>query len=475
MSTARKIAYNVGFSSLSKVASTLLALVSIGLITRYLGPEGFGEYTTTLAFFALFMALADFGLNTVSTREISRKNADEVYIMGNVFTLRLILSFALVLFVPLLIFFLPYTSSHKIAILLSLVAFFFSSSYTILNGIFQKNLAMDRVALTEFVGKIIQVGMIYMMIQMDLGLVAIVGSLSIFMAFNFFVLLYLSRRYLSFSLRFDVSFWKQFLKQSFPLGISVLITFFYFKFDVILLSFLQGQEAVGIYGAAYKIIENVVFFPAMIVGLVLPLLSHKIYDDKKSFRKVANATAKTFFLLVIPMVIGGFMLSEDIILLIGGEAFLESVIVLQILIFALAFMFFGNFFNALLVVANKESFLMKILFFCAIVNLILNFVLIPTYSFVGAAITSVITECMVVLLTGWAVRQKVGYQFSVNSLGRILVSGALMALFIYFLDSKLPFFVLLIVSMMVYFLGVIATRAITKEEWQHFLPKHSSL
>ncbi|QQS61788.1 MAG: flippase [Candidatus Moraniibacteriota bacterium] len=470
MSTARKIAYNVGFSAFSKVLSTVLALVSIGLITRYLGPEGFGEYTTTLAFFALFMAIADFGLNAASTREISRKKADEAFIMGNVFTLRLIISLSVILIVPVFVFFLPYSSYHKIAIILSLIAFFFSSSYTVLNGIFQKNLSMDRVALTELIGKCIQVAIIFIAIKMNMGLLAIMSSLVVFMAFNFFVLFFWSRKFITFSFRFDISFWKVFLRRSFPLGISVLITFFYFKFDAILLSFIKGPEAVGIYGAAYKIIENVVFFPAMIIGLVLPLLAHKIFDDKKGFQRIADATAKTFFLIVIPMLIGGFMLAEQIILLIGGAAFIESVPVLQILLFALGCMFFGHLFNAILIVANKEMFLMKFLFFCALGNLALNVILIPKYSFLGAAMTSVITEFCVTLLTGWAVKRKIGYFLATKRIERILISGGFMALAIFLCAEHFHFFVTLGIAMFVYGVSIFLTRAVTREELQQFFP-----
>ena len=61
MRVARKIAYNVAVSTVCKVASTVLALVSIGLITRYLGQQGFGNYATVLAFFSFFAALSDLG------------------------------------------------------------------------------------------------------------------------------------------------------------------------------------------------------------------------------------------------------------------------------------------------------------------------------------------------------------------------------------------------------------------------------
>ena len=72
MST-RKIAYNIIFNSLMKVVTTVvLSLVSIRLITGYLGKEGFGDYSTILAFFAFFSAIADLGIGSITAREIAR-------------------------------------------------------------------------------------------------------------------------------------------------------------------------------------------------------------------------------------------------------------------------------------------------------------------------------------------------------------------------------------------------------------------
>ena len=477
MTLIRKVAYNVIVSAVSKVLATVLALVSIGFITRHLGKEGFGEYTTALAFFALFVAFADLGLNTLSTREISKKGADEARIIGNVFGLRLFISGLVFILSPFWIFFLPYSQDIKIGILFSLLAFFFSSSYTVFNGIFQKNLAMDRVALVEFLAKVLQVGLVILFVYLDLGLFAIMGAFVLFMVFNFVVLLFWSRRFIRFTPRFEWEFYKQFLKQSFPLGVSVIITFFYFKFDTILLSFLQGTEAVGVFGVAYKIIENVTFFPAMIMGLTLPLLAQKIDTEKESFRRIANVTVRVFFLLVIPMIIGGLLLSKDIILLVGGEDFLASVLVLQILLFALAFMFFGHFFNTLLIVGNHQKLLMKLLAFCAVFNIVLNIILIPHYSYIGAAITSALTEFLVVILTGWSVFSVLRYSISFSRVGRILLSGLFMAIVIYFLSPYIHFFFSLIVGIIVYGISIFLTKAVEPKEWKEifFRSKETSV
>ena len=169
MLVARKIAYNVAVSSVAKILSTVLALVSIGFITRYLGKEGFGDYATVLAFFYLFAAISDLGLYHISTREISRPRADENRILGNIFSLRIIASLAVIILAPIILIFFPYPLEVKQGIMIAAFAFLFSSSYQVLNGVFQKNLAMDKVTISELIGKAIQVVVVIVAIRLSLG------------------------------------------------------------------------------------------------------------------------------------------------------------------------------------------------------------------------------------------------------------------------------------------------------------------
>lgn len=468
---ARKIAYNVVFNTMAKTFSTALALVGIGFITRYLGESGFGDYATVLAFFAFFSAIADLGLYSIATREISRNEKEAENIIGNVFSLRIIISIAVLALTPILIGFLPYEDNLKIGIMLSAVAFVFSSSYMVLNGIFQKHLAMDKVAIAELIGKVIQVGVIGLAVKFDLGFKIVVLAMVLAMVSNFVLVLLLSRRYLKFRLKFDFHYWKKFLKMSLPMGISVIITFFYFKMDTILLSVMQESRDVGIYNAGYKIIETMTFFPSMIVGLTLPLTSKYIFSNKEKFQKISDKTFKIFVLLIVPIAVGALFLADEIIEIIGGgNGFEESANVLRVLIFALMFVFFGNFFNNILIAGNLQKRLMKALFFCAVFNVGANLIFIPLYSYMGSAIISVITEGLVVIFTSYIAFKYLEYKPKDVGVMRFIAAGAIMALFLY-IFSDLNFFLLAALSAIVYFIALYFTKAIQKEELMMIIKK----
>ena len=474
MAVARKIAYIVVLNSFLKVFSTVaLSLLSIRLITGYLGQDGFGNYATILALFAFFSAIADLGIGAVTAREISREGADEGKILGHVISLRILSAAAFVLLSPIVIFFFDYPRDVEIGILIAAVATIFSTLSLTLNGIFQKHLAMDKVAMVEFLGKLLQVGAVFLIVKADWGFLAIAATLLVSLSWNALVVLLISRRYTTFRLHIDTAAWKEFLRESWPMGMTAIITFAYFKMDTILLSVLQTSSEVGIYNVAYKIMENLVFFPAMLAGLVLPLLSRSIFTDRARFQEIANKTFKVFFIIVLPLVIATWFLADDIVAIVSGAGFLEAAPVLRMLIFALGFIFFGHFFNMLLIVGNAQKKLMQVLVIAAVFNILANLYLIREYSYIGAAMAAIGTEMLVVLLTGFLTYRYIRFLPSFENIGRIALSGAAMVAALFFLE---PFSFLLsgIASVATYVLVLWLTNAVNHTEIASLFQKGGS-
>ncbi len=350
-------------------------------------------------------------------------------------------------------------------------AFLFSSSYGLLNGLFQKHIAMDRVALVELSGKVIQVIILLIIINYKLSFVYTLVAIFIAMFWNFIWLFFLSKKYTKISIKFDSDYWKLFLKESAPMGVSAFVTFLYFKIDIILLSFFTTTSAVGIYSAAYKIIETLIFFPAMVIGLMFPLFSRYIFTDKKKFIKISNIILKMFTLIVVPLVISVVFLAPDIIAIVGGPGFENSAPVLQILVFALASIFFGHLFTNILIAGSLQKKLMFALIIAAILNIGANIILIPIYSYTGAAVVSVITEVFVFLITMFLAIKYTSYEITTIRLPFILFAGASMIL-VYLFFPFSPF-INAGFSIIIYSILLLTFRVITRNDIMHILPKRS--
>jgi O-antigen/teichoic acid export membrane protein len=466
MSISRKIAYNVVFSSTAKILSTATALVGIGLITRHLGQDGFGLYATALAFLPLFGAVGDWGLPQTTAMRIAKPEADEKKIVANAIGLRIFISIAILILTPIIIPLLPYPYELKIAILIVASSYVLSSLYQILIGMFQKRIMMDRVTGAELIGKIIQVGLIFLGVYFHWNFYLIVGTLFINMLVNFLLIFLLSRKFLVFKPNFNFSYWKDILKQSLPIGLATALTFVYFRSSTILLSILRPPEDVGIFGAAQKVIENISFFPAMIVGLTMPLFSHYISKDKKKFQYLVNENYKIFFVLVVPLLIGGILLADKIIYLIAGPEFVKSIPVLQVNLLALGLIFFGTLFMNIMIAAKLERSIFWALLICAVVNVSGNLFFIPQFpnnAYLVPAVVSVITEILVVVLTGYFIWKKLKFFPKLEKFFQILLAGLLMGVPIYFLKN-LNFFLLLLVGMVVYGICLLALKIISREE-----------
>ncbi len=471
MSVSRKIIYNVTASSISKVITTVIALVNIGVITRYLGQEMFGNYIVALAFFLFFTAFGDFGIYQTTMREISRPNADEEKIVNNAVGLRIAISLIVIAIAPLFIYLSSYSNELKFSLCIVLFSFFFSSFTQMLIGLFQKRLMMDRVALVDMFGKGLQLALTLLGVKLDLGFNFIVGTLLITMIFNFLVTFWFAKKFIKFKPSFDINYWKKFLYQSFPIGLSVFVSFIYFKADSIILSWLKPAADVGVYGAAYKVIENLSFFPGMIVGLTMPIISYNIFSNRKKFEIIVNKNFKIFLILSIPIFIGTQVLAEEIITLIAGPEFIISADILRIVILSLVFIFFGQLFNSILIAAKLQKELLWGLLFVAIFNVSSNLLFIPKYSYFATAYTSVFTELLVIMIGGFLIYKNLNFFPKFERVFSIFLSGFI--LFIFLLISKiyLPFLVVVILSPLVYFTATVLLKAISKEEIMLLLKK----
>ena len=470
MNLTQKIVFNASISSAARIIELAISLIIIGLITRFLGESGFGDYTTILAFVYIFTVLADMGLYSIVVREISREKADEEKIINNALTLRMTAGLIILgsaYFISLLF---PYSSQIQTGIAIAAGGFWFLSNCQVLMGLFQKRLRLDKVALAELSGRIIQLAAIWVIIQYSAGifgdtpLYGVVAAISLGAVFNFLIILHFTSDYLKLRPRFEFSYWKYLLRQSFPLAISAILVMIYFKLDIIFLSLMKTSEAVGVYGLSYKILESLTFFPAMIVGLAMPLMSKTFSTDRRKFYSIVQRTLNFLIIIVTPLAIGTLFTSEKIIHLVGGsKGFSDSPMVLNILVFAIAMIFLGALFSNVIIAANRQKFLAWIYFLGAAVNVIANFIFIPKYSYYGAAATTVLTEFLVTALMIIAIIKTIKFFPSFKIFFKALFASGTMALALYY-SADLNIFYLLIIGIAVYFSVLYLIGGISKEE-----------
>ena len=451
----------------------ILAFLIIVFSIRYLGKAVFGEYIIILAYLFIFGVLSDLGLYSIVVREISKEGAEEKKIINSAFTLRALAGIFIFIAGILISLFFPYSHAVKLGIAIGAIGFWFLGNCQVLIGVFQKHLRMDKSAIAEVSGRIAQFIFVIFTIQYNLGFLAIVFAIAIGGFVNFLIIFLFVQKYVRLKFVFDFAFWKKLLKASYPLAISAILVMIYFKMDTIFLSLMKSTEDVGIYGAGYKILESLIFFSAMFVGLMMPFLSKYAFLNKEKFQKISQKTLDFLLVIIIPLIVGTLFLSDKIIALIAKNDFPESVGVLNILIFAIGVIFLGSLFSNMMIARNLQKSLAKIYGAGAIFNFGTNLIFIPRYSYIGASLTTVATEILVTVLMIFVLYKSLEFFLSFKITLKAIFASAVMGCFLYFLrDYNL--FILLGIAVLSYFGTLLAIGGISKEDVKMLIAKKNT-
>lgn len=469
MTTVRKIAYNTVFSTGARIIGVAFSLVILGMTARYLGKEGFGNYSLILAFLYVFNNLADLGLYSLMTREISRPEADEKKIVSNIFTLRIVVLLIFLGIASAIIWLFPYSNQIKFGTIIATVSYLFLSMGQVLMGIFQKYLRTDKAALADVFGRIVQLIFVILFIKLNSGLYGIIYALIIGCFINSVLLFLFARQHIYFSLKIDFSYWKHILKTTIPIAVSIVLTLIYFKIDSIFLSLpiinshsSNPMSDVGIYNIAYKILEGLIFFPAMLVGLIMPLLSNAAISSMEKFKQIFQKTLDVLIVFIIPLIIGLLFLAKPIVILVGGNEFSASALPLQILSIAIGLIFLGNLFGSGIIALNKQKSGAWIYFAGMIFNIIANLIFIPKYRYLGAAATTTVTELLVTILMIVLVYKAIRC-FPKFNISKPIFAGIIMGFFLWFFKNW-NLFMLVGAAVIIYFIVLYLIKGIRKDE-----------
>lgn len=408
MKLSTKVAYNTIIQIISKIIATVLGLFSIRLMADYLGTEGFGQYTTVITFLSFFAILGDLGLTLITAQLISQKNANEEKILNNLFTLRLVSALIFLGLGPLTVFFFPYGDAITTGVMIAALSYVFIALNQVFTGLFQKHLRMDKVSIAEVAGRVILLAGIFLVYRMDYGLNGILLATVIASAINFLIHFYFSRGLARFRFEIDRAVWKEILIKSWPLALTITFNLLYLKTDTIILSLVKSLDEVGVYGAAYKVIEVLVTLPFLFSGIILPILVLARSDnDKDKFGRVMQKSINVMAIFTFPMVFGTWLVSSDVMVLIASREFLASGPILNILIIAAGAIFLGNVFSHAVIAVDRQKKMIPAYIFTAITSIIGYLIFIPRYSYIGAAWVTVYSEIVIGIFSIYMV-----YKFS---------------------------------------------------------------
>ena len=401
----KSVSLNTLIQFLIRISTSIPTLVATLLIAYFAGYETLGSFTKIVAFVSIFYLILDFGMNSIFLKE-HYDNIRKYF--GNLIILRLLFSFLLIPIVAFLAQLLPenkiagtgFSDFEKYGIIVYSLTLIVVGINISLQAFLQRRLSYYVSLIPSLLSSIVL--LIFILIassqkNLSLLLLSYIFSGSVLVASLFFVMKKKYNLHLKKTSNFR-SFSQNLIIASMPLGMMLIFNLLYAKADIFILSIYRPTLDVGVYGISYKFFEILLAVPAYLANSVYPLLL-KESKNPKSYEPLIKRYSSFFIFLSLVITFVAFF-GAPLMSIIKSD-FSRSVLPFQILALSLPFFFMTSLLQWHFVINNKLKFLVPLYGGALLLNVILNIIFVPKYSYNAAAIATGISEALVFLFMLW--------------------------------------------------------------------------
>lgn len=448
----------------AQIITSFLTPILLIYIARTLGDEMFGKYSFILSLVGIFLVISEFGIKSVAIRDVARDTSSVDQYLRNIISLKFLFSIASIIIFVLFVTLLDMPRDTTLASYIFAGGLFFQSMSYAFRWVFHALQIMEFEALQRVIERSLLLVLSMLILWRGFGLIALSLVFLITQIVIFILsLLFVARKIRTVSIKADLSFFVYIIKTAVFFALCEVLWMIYFRIDIVMLAKIRGETEVGWYNAAYVIVNFITLISMIMMQAMFPILSSLYEKEKAKLKETAESLFRYLIIIALSLVPIVFVLSDKIINLIYGAGYSHSINALKILIIVILFLFPGNLFAHILASSNRHKQLALVNFLGVVVNVVLNFIFIPKYGYLGAGISTIITEVILCLLL-----YRVMSRFIKISSLRIILSlmpglGA-MVLIINFV-TQLPIIAVILIALVVFFLSAYLTGAIKKDDF----------
>ena len=396
----KSIGINAILNAIKACLSIIFPLITFPYATRILGVDNIGKVNYSQSIEHYFALIAILGITTYAIREGAklRDNKEKLQAFSNeIFSLNIVTTFFSYVLLILFVFISTKMKEYRLLILLQSLSILFTTiGIDWINTIYEDFLF---ITIRSILTNILSIVALFLFVKTpnDYYIYAMLSVMTnaVIAISNFFY----SRKYTKIKIVFKKSIFTH-LKSTIVFFANSLSISIYVNSDVTMLGWMCGDYFVGIYAVAVKVYNIIKTILASIYAVAIPRLSYYYgNNDLLKFKELFTNIVMYLSLLILPCMAGLIGVSKEVVLILSGNEYIEAMHTLQILSVALLFAIFGGAItNCLNIPFKKELINMKATLISAIANVVLNLYFIPTFKQNGAAITSVISEIIVLLI-----------------------------------------------------------------------------
>lgn len=410
----KSIKVNAVLNMIKTLSSIIFPLITFPYVSRVLMPENIGKINFGLSFVNYFSLIASLGITTYAIRECSakRENKDDLSkIASQIFSINITTTIvAYVLLTITLLIFRDFDSYRTLIIIQSTVILFTTLGCDWLNSSMED---FAYITIRSFTFNFLSLILMFLYVKvpedyLKYAFITVISSSGANLSNVFY-----RRKYCN--VRFTIKMkWNAHFTPILLLFVMILAQTIFSNSDITMLGLMKGDFEVGIYSTAIKVEIIIAQVVSSLAWVVMPRMSAYFAEDQ--YEKINFLLKKVLGLLLLiglPSIAGVVSLSNEIVLIIGGQEYAKAALPLSILMGAFLFSLLGGSFlgNMVLLPSKNERTYMIICCVTAIVNVILNYVLIPMGGASAAALTTTISSLlmMVLLLKSRDKRVKLDY------------------------------------------------------------------
>lgn len=407
------------------------------ILARYLGPEDYGKYSFVIAGVFIFMVFSDFGLNDLIIRDVARNhNLAPQYFISSLIS-KTILSCLSIIFLILYVYLMGYSEEIILYTIVFSASILFIVLMNSITSIFKAFEQMGYVLLISIISSAVLLVFIVSLVYFNGSLLQIIFFRVLALLIGFIAgFIILTKKIIKFKFSIDLSFIRRLLANAFPFLTNGIIHVLYLNTDIILLSKMKGALHVGWYtAAANDLFFGLFIIPAAISTITYPIFSKQYKEDIDRLCNSSNFTIKILTILGVPISVGTFILSPQIIHAIFGSQYENSITVLRIFSVAISFAFVRDPLGFALAAIGKVKILMWLNIFFLALNIILNLILIPSYAEIGAAIASVICILLSLPMTYYILKSRINNLSMIKNYFKPILAALIMGSVVYALNG----------------------------------------
>jgi len=326
--------------TLGQLFSGLLVLASIVVIARYLGTNGFGDYSYIIAFVNIFQFIADLGLATIFIREVSRDKTRLGQLLGTLKSLYWVFSFFSMM---IIIFGIRLTTDHPDAHLaaypaaIATIALFHMLSYSTVFRAFEE-MEINSAGLVLY--RLVFFLLVLLVIKLQMGIIGLMTALALsgILLWGIFYII-VSKKYIRPKLSFNLSSWWLMLREALSTGGTIVLRKTLWYLDTFMLKALATSAAVGLFNSVYQIVQVLYLVPWTLGVPFFPIFSRLSKTNPRQLHRMLNSLLKCTWLITLPLAIWTTFTTPYIIKAVYGVNFLPAADGLRLIIWTLPFLF----------------------------------------------------------------------------------------------------------------------------------------